>query len=226
MKIAPLACVPGSLQTLSGVRIAHLTETDGPGGAERVLSLLATELQSVGATSVAFLPVRREGWLEAELAPAGVTVEYVPLTRPFSPGYARALAAAFRRHRIELAHSHEFTMAFYGAWAARRAGIPHVITMHGSRYYAGRWRRRLALRAAVATSAGVAAVSRPLAASLCSDLWLRHDRITVVPNGVRSPNGITAGLRAELGLGPADRLLLAVGNLYPVKGHHDLVVAL
>src|SRR6266513_2865376 len=198
MKIAPLACVPGSLQTLSGVRIAHLTETAGPGGAERVLSLLATELQDVGATSVAFLPVRREGWLEAELAPAGVTVEYVPLTRPFSPGYARALAAAFRRHRIELAHSHEFTMAFYGAWAARRAGIPHVITMHGSRYYAGRWRRRLALRAAVATSAGVAAVSRALAASLCSDL----------------------------GLGPADRLLLAVGNLYPVKGHHDLVVAL
>src|SRR5256886_8042336 len=161
MKIAPLGCVPGSLQTLSGVRIAHLTETDGPGGAERVLSLLATELKSAGATSVAFLPVRREGWLEAELAPAGVTVEYVPLTRPFSPGYARALAAAFRRHRIELAHSHEFTMAFYGAWAARRAGIPHVITMHGSRYYAGRWRRRLALRAAVATSAGVAAVLPP-----------------------------------------------------------------
>src|SRR3989454_4757191 len=226
MKIAPLGCVPGSLQTLSGVRIAHLTETDGPGGAERVLSLLATELQSAGATSVAFLPVRREGWLEAELAPAGVTVEYVPLSRPFSPAYARALAAAFRRHRIELAHSHEFTMAFYGAWAARRAGIPHVITMHGSRYYAGRWRRRLALRAAVATSAGVAAVSRALAASPRSDLWLRHDRITVVPNGVRSPNGITAGLRAELGLGPADRLLLAVGNLYPVKGHRDLVSAL
>jgi len=43
---------------------------------------------------------------------------------------------------------------------------------------------------------------------------------------VRSPNGVTAGLRAELGLGPADRLLLAVGNLYPVKGHLDLVVAL
>src|SRR5436189_76913 len=94
MKIAPLGCVPGSLQTLSGVRIAHLTETDGPGGAERVLSLLATELQSAGATSVAFLPVRREGWLEAELAPAGVTVEYVPLTRPFSPGWGSALRTA------------------------------------------------------------------------------------------------------------------------------------
>src|SRR2546430_4940515 len=158
-------CPPGlrARQPADPLRGAHRPPHGNgwSGGAERVLSLLATELQSAGATSVAFLPVRREGGLEAELAPAGVTVEYVPLTRPVSPGYARALAAAFRRHRIELAHSHEFTMAFYGAWAARRAGIPHVITMHGSRYYAGRWRRRLALRAAVATSAGVAAVSRP-----------------------------------------------------------------
>src|SRR3989442_1196167 len=200
MKIAPLGCVPGSLQTLSGVRIAHLTETDGPGGAERVLSLLATELQSAGATSVAFLPVRREGWLEAELAPAGVTVEYVPLSRPFSPGYARALAAAFRRHRIELAHSHEFTMAIYGAWAARRAGIPHVITMHGSRYYAARLRRRLALRTAVALSGGVTAVSQRLAGQLSRDLWVAKTRIIAIPNGIRFASTPRSTLRDELNL--------------------------
>jgi len=226
MKIAPFGFVLGGLRGLTGVRIAHLIETDGPGGAERMLSLLAAELQRGGCPGVAFLPTRREGWLEAELASAGVTVEYVPLHRPFSPRFARELAAAFRRHRVGLAHSHEFTMAFYGAWAARLAGIPHVITMHGSRYYAARWRRRLALRAAIAATRGVVAVSHALAASLRSDLWLPHHRITVVPNGVRSPNGVTTELRAELGLGPADRLVLAVGNLYPVKGHRDLVSAL
>ncbi|PYO44341.1 MAG: hypothetical protein DMD29_00670, partial [Gemmatimonadetes bacterium] len=226
MKIAPFGFVLGGLRGLTGVRIAHLIETDGPGGAERMLSLLAAELQRGGCPGVAFLPARREGWLEAELTSAGVTVEYVPLNRPFSPRFARDLAAAFRRHRVALAHSHEFTMAFYGAWAARLAGVPHVITMHGSRYYAARWRRRLALRAAIAATRGVVAVSRALAASLRSDLWLPHHRVTVVPSGVRSPNGVTTGLRAELGLGPADRLVLAVGNLYPVKGHRDLVSAL
>ena len=86
MKIAPFGFVLGGRQGLAGVRIAHLIETDGPGGAERVLSLLATEQQSAGATSVAFLPVRREGWLKAELSSAGVPVEYVPLN-------ARALGA-------------------------------------------------------------------------------------------------------------------------------------
>src|SRR6266545_3258473 len=131
---------------IPGRRLAHLIETDGPGGAERMLASLANELQCAGYPGIAFVPARLEGWLGAELAGLGVPIEYVPLDRPFSPRFARNLAAAFRRHNVALAHSHEFTMGFYGAWAARLAGVPHVITMHGSRYYAARWRRRLAPR--------------------------------------------------------------------------------
>ena len=212
-------------------RVAHLIETDGPGGAERMLTLLAGELQGAGYPGVVFVPARREGWLESELVRAGIPIEYVPLARPFSRQFARDLAAAFRRHDIALAHSHEFTMAFYGAWAARLAGVPHVITMHGSRYYAERWRRRLAMRWAVGASAALAAVSQPLATSLRRDLWLRNGRVSVVPNGIRSggegpARSATSTVREELGLGPADRLVLAVGNLYPVKGHADLVSAI
>jgi glycosyltransferase involved in cell wall biosynthesis len=207
--------------------IAHLIETDGPGGAERMLASLANALQCAGYPCVAFVPARVEGWLEAELAGFGVPIEYVPLDRPFSPRFARELATAFRRHNVALAHSHEWTMAFYGAWAARLARVPHVITMHGSRYYAERWQRRIALRWAIASSVAVAAVSRALAESIQRDLWLRRGRVAVVPNGIRPPRPGTSGarLRGELGLRPGDRLLLAVGNLYPVKGHADLVAA-
>src|SRR6266496_4387638 len=74
-------------------------------------------------------------------------IEQFRIAHPVSPACARSLAAAFRRHRIVLAHSHEFSMAVYGAWASWYAGVPHVITMHGSRYYAARFRRRVALRA-------------------------------------------------------------------------------
>jgi glycosyltransferase involved in cell wall biosynthesis len=209
-----------------GRRVAYLIESDGPGGAERMLTSLANELQGVGYPGVVFVPARREAWLEQQLADVGIPIEYVPLDRPFSPRFARSLAAAFRRHDVALAHSHEFTMAFYGAWAARLARIPHVITMHGSRYYAQRWQRRLAMRWAVTSSAGVTAVSRSLADSICRDLWLRRGRVTVVPNGIRPRDPDRCGLRAELGLHADDRLLLAVGNLYPVKGHGDLVAAL
>jgi len=126
------------------MRVAHLIESDGPGGAERMLAQLAAAQQTNGSSAFAIVPADGEGWLGRELAAAGVAVETAHLDKPFSPPFARQLAATLHRQRASVVHSHEFTMAFYGAWAARLAGVPHVITMHGGRYYAGRWRRRVA----------------------------------------------------------------------------------
>ena len=208
------------------LKIAHLIETDGPGGAERMLATLAGELQQAGYPGVAFVPARQERWLEAELASVGIPIEYISLRRPFSRRFAQDLAAAFSRHNVGLAHSHEFTMAFYGAWAARLARVPHVFTMHGSRYYAERWRRRLALAWAARSSVAITAVSHALGQHLRRDLWLSKERVAVVPNGIRAAAPAKHGVRAELGLKPDARLVLAVGNLYPVKGHSDLVAVL
>ncbi|HYT82904.1 MAG TPA: glycosyltransferase family 4 protein [Gemmatimonadales bacterium] len=210
---------------IRGARIAQLIETDGPGGAERILAHLATELVAAGCPGVAFLPAEQEGWLSRQLAAAGIPVEYFRLERPLSPKLARALADGLRRHRIDLAHSHEFTMGFYGAWAARKAGVPHVLTMHGGRYYAARVRRRLALRAAVARSGGVVAVSHVLARQLARDLWIPPARIATIPNGIRFAAVAHSTLRAELALAPDDHLIVAVGNLYLVKGHRYLLEA-
>lgn len=218
--------MPSSIGQLAGRRVAHLIETDGPGGAERVLAYLATGLQAAGARNVAFLPADREGWLSRELQRSGVAIEYVRLERPVSRAFARSLEAGFRRHGIDLAHSHEFTMAVYGAWAAWRAGIPHVITMHGGSYYAARLRRRVALRAAIALSQRTVTVSSAVAVRLARDLCLRRSRITVVPNGVHCIRPERSTLREELRLDRGDRLLVSVGNLYPVKGHRHLIDAL
>jgi glycosyltransferase involved in cell wall biosynthesis len=218
--------VSGGLEPIRGAKIAHLIETDGPGGAERVLAQLAGDLASEGCPGVAFLPRQGEGWLGRELEAAGVVVDHFHLERPLSPACARDLAAAFRRHNVSLAHSHEFTMAVYGACAAWFAGIPHVVTMHGSRYYAERWRRRLALRVSLDISGGVVAVSRPLAEHLSRDLHFRRGRVTVIPNGVRPRPHQRSTLREELGLRSQAPLLLSVGNLYKVKGHRFLIEAL
>jgi glycosyltransferase involved in cell wall biosynthesis len=208
------------------MRVAHLIESDGPGGAERMLAQLAAAQQTNGSSAVAIVPADGEGWLGRELAAAGVAVDTVRLDRPFSPAFARQLAATLRRQRVSVVHSHEFTMAFYGAWAARLAGLPHVITMHGGRYYAGRLRRRVALRAAIGLSGGVVAVSDPLAQSLARDLWLRRTRVETIANGVRFTAAPRSTLRGELGLPDDAPLIVAVGNLYPVKGHMHLVEAL
>jgi glycosyltransferase involved in cell wall biosynthesis len=206
--------------------IAHLIESDGPGGAERMLAQLVTELQAMGCRNLVILPAKGEGWLAREIDSRDVAIEYFRLERPVSWACARWIRDALRRHDVVLAHSHEFTMSVYGAWASWRNGIPHVATMHGGRYYAQALRRRLALRLAFGLSGQVVAVSDALARHLRRDLWLRSSRIATIPNGVRCEPAATSSLRAELGLTPADRLVLAVGNLYPVKGHRHLLDAL
>lgn len=218
--------MPGPIGHVAGLRIAHLIESDGPGGAERVVVQLATALQAAGAQNVVFLPADGEGWLARELEGSGVAIEYFRIERPISVACARALKHAFRRDRIAVAHSHEFSMAVYGAWASWRVGIPHVITMHGGRYYAHRLRRRLALRAALAVSARTIAVSASLARDISRDLSFPQSRILTVPNGVRYARPERVSLRDELQLGPDDRLLVSIGNLYPVKGHQYLIDAL
>src|SRR5262245_12288954 len=115
----------------NGMRIALMIETDSAGGAERIVAQLARELEIRGHSVLVVLPEGGEGWLQSELTGTQVDVDYFRLNRPFDPGCARELAESFRRRRIDIAHGHEFTMAFYGAWASHLAGIPHLITMHG-----------------------------------------------------------------------------------------------
>jgi len=217
---------PRDANILDGVRIAHLIETAGPGGAERMIAELAREQRARGAIPTVFLPDGRETWLEAQLVGADVGVEHFHLASPLSPQCVRTLAAGFAQRGITIAHSHDFTMAVNGACAARAVGIPHVITMHGGRYYAERFRRRLALRLAALSSQAVVAVSDALAIHLCHDLRLARTRIVTIPNGVRRLPGTLSPLHAELGLGAEVKILLAVGNLYPVKGHRVLLDAL
>ena len=209
-----------------GERIAHLIESTGPGGAERMVAELAMEQRVRGARTTVFLPDAGEEWLASQLDGADVAIERYRLDSPLSPQCVRTLANGFRKHGITLAHSHEFSMAVNGTCAARAVGIPHVITMHGGRYYADKMRRRLAMRFAVANSQATVAVSELLANQLSHDLRVAPARIVTIPNGVRSTTLPTASLRQELGIAAHAPLILAVGNLYPVKGHRYLISAL
>jgi glycosyltransferase involved in cell wall biosynthesis len=210
----------------TALRVAQLIETDGPGGAEHVVAELARALQAGGADTTVFLPARGEGWLARQLEGSGASTESFSIDRPVAPEVVRSLAQTFRERRITIAHSHEFSMAVYGAWAARLAGIPHVITMHGGRYYAGKLRRRLALRSAVALSSGTVGVSASVTQALSHDLRMRRSRLLMIPNGVRYERPSSITLREELGLGADARLVVAIGNLYAVKGHQYLIDAL
>ncbi len=218
--------VPPVIPPAGPLRVALLLESDGPGGAETMLLNLGEELRSRGHEVLPVGPAGRSGWLAARFRERGFRPESYVIRRALDPACARQITDMLRSHRIHVAHSHEFSMGVYGAIAARRAGSRHVITMHGGRYYAERGRRRAALRWAARRSAAVAAVSEATARDLRETLRLRDDEVRVVRNGIPFREGKRAVLRDELGLDDGELLLVAVGNLYEVKGHAVLLRAL
>jgi glycosyltransferase involved in cell wall biosynthesis len=132
----------------------------------------------------------------------------------------------FRQHRIDVVHSHEFTMAVYGATAAKLLGIPHVLTMHGSSTVSGALRRRIALRWAIARSANAIAVSGATQLQFATDLGVRRSAFTVIPNGVPLIEGNAQKVRKEFGCTADDIVILAVGNVDVRKNHRMLLEAL
>jgi len=206
--------------------IAQMLESGGPGGAETVLLQLSDELLSRGHRIV---PIRyRDGetWLDENLRERGLEPVYLPLRRAVDFKAPGALREILRERGVDVVHSHEFTMAVYGAAALRGTDTPHVVTMHGNQTMTEAWRRRAALRWAFRRSDGVVAVSRATRAHLEESLDLGSDRLVTIPNGIPRRPGDAAGPIAEFGITPDEVVILAVGNLVERKGHIVLLRAL
>ena len=208
------------------LRIALMIECDGPGGAELMMLELAKELRARGHVVLPVGLSAGTGWLGARFVAAGFEPASFELRSPLDLQAVRALTTILHDFRADVVHSHEFTMAIYGAAAAKRAGARHVITMHGGLYYAAVWRRRAALRWATRRSAALVGVSVATAQALKDILGINGSKLHVVPNGIPMRTGARGKLRSELGLAPGELLIVSVGNLYPVKGHAVLIDAL
>lgn len=211
---------------MSGLRIAMVGETGGPGGAERMMLQLAEELRRRGHEVHPVGPADRSPWLRTRFRESG----FEPLTYTthgrLDPAPLVQMTKLLRHMQADVVHTHEFVTSVYGGIASRLLRRPHVITMHGGRYYAERAYRRLALRWSARHSRALVAVSEATAADLVRSLRLAPSRVRVIYNGIRYSGGDRTAVRRELGLGDDEVLIVAVGNLYVVKGHIVLLRAL
>ncbi len=207
--------------------ILYLSTSSGPGGAERVISNLASSLDPSRYRTI--LCLFRPGWIQERSESRGVCTYIIPTHGMADWRWGVKFKQLLRQEQVDLIHAHEFDANVQGALAAALSGIPFVATVHGKNYFWEKLRRRVAYRW-VSRRATMVAVSENLKQFIVEKVGVSPDRIRVVYNGVDALPYCEASdvelCRRELGLPEGDRIVGVVGNLYPVKGHQYLINAI
>lgn len=209
------------------IRILHLIETGGPGGAERMLLGMTRHLDVSFHSLVGLV---KPGWLETQVQARGLDHIRIQGGAWSDIGRMLHLARVIRASAIQVIHAHEFYMNVLGAAVSRLTGVPLISTIHGKNYYPEKRRRQVLYRWVASRAASVVTVSEDLKSFFCRTTGVAASGVSVIPNGIDtevwSPIVPDATLRADCGI-PADAMVAgAIGNLYPVKRHIDLVRAL
>lgn len=207
--------------------ILHLCSTSGPGGAERVVSWLASSLDPSRYRSHVCL--FRPGWLKDQCDARSLQTTVIPINGMFDWRWVYAALKLMRHEHVALIHAHEFTGNTYGTLLAQMAGVPLIATVHGKSYYPDQVKRRLAYRM-VSRLQTMVAVSKDLKQFLVEKISIPAHKISVVYNGIdittRAEHHSQEDYRRELGLASDESVIGTVGNLYAVKGHTYLLRAL
>jgi glycosyltransferase involved in cell wall biosynthesis len=212
-------------------RVLHVITGLAAGGAEQQLRLLVRHLPVESDV----LTLTNAGTVATTMRAEGTRVVDLGMGGNRDLSALPPLVSRIRRGRYDLVHTHLFRAGLYGRLAARAAGVPSVATEHslGHTTIEGRPLTpavRALYRVGERLGRATIAVSDPVADRLAA--WgVRRERITVIPNGIAAGDFrfdplLRDRTRAALGLGPADRVIGAVGRLDTGKRFDVLIRAL
>ena len=221
---------PRSATEIDGrpVRVLHVTDVAGIGGAERRLVDLARRVDR-RRFDFAYCVLGPEGPLAHELRDLGFACHTLDVRS--GTHYPRAflrLLRVIRAVRPHIVHGQIRYAAFMAALAARLARVPIVVASRTYTVRAGRharldaWTSRLVDLTVAVSEASADVVRREAAGD--------RDRVRVVVNGIdlemfRPPAAeVVADTARKLGL-EGWRVVGTVGHLHPIKGHRHLVDA-
>jgi len=178
--------------------------------------------------SMTVLATDRTGKLDSTSQVEGMTLQRVrayPANRDYY--YAPDLGKAIRAGAWDIIHIQGFHTLVppLAMWAAKRAGIPYVLTFHSGGHSSSV--RNLArplqaklMRPLLASAAHLIGVSHFEADQFRDWLNLPSDRFTVVPNGANLPPV------PEDFVPTGEEIILSVGRLEKYKGHHRIIEAM
>ena len=201
--------------------VLHIIGTTGPGGAERIFVELVKGLDASRWRS--FTALAGRGWVYDTLVAGGLRPITVPARGAFDVRYLLALCELVRARRIHLIQTHLLRASVYGTMTGALCRVPVVSTFHGQPDLAGRGTCRATKLWLLNRGARrVVFVSESLRRFFLATDRFARDRAAVIPNGIDetlfTPCRDTS-LRDELGVGPDELLVGAVGNVRAPKGY-------
>ena len=220
---------------MSGPRLIHLTTTD-----MSLALLLGPQLRAFAAAGFSVAGASAPGPYVEQLRDWGI--DHLPLrhaTRAMAPHRdARALAelrSSFVSGRPDIVHTHNPKPGIYGRLAARAADVPVIVnTVHGLFAQPGdSWRKRAfvyGLERLASACSHAELVQNPEDLSVLARIGVPEAKLRLLGNGVdlRRFDPATVdetdrhAIRAELGAGPDEVVVGAVGRLVWEKGYREL----
>lgn len=220
------------------LHVAHLIESLGPGGAERLLytNLKHLDLERVRSTVITVYP-HATHWVEP-ITELGVPVVSLNCrhTRDIPKGVSR-LRAWLRANKPDLVHSHLWAANIIGRVAGRMTGVPVISSVHNPDHEPQAWSdgaevsliKRHAVKALDRWTANLGsdrmiAVSNYVRKSASRDLHYALDSVELVYNPfdvdlMKAPvTRDRTELLREIGLSPESVILLNVARVSPQKG--------
>lgn len=211
-------------------RIVHLSKMTGVAGSEGHLLVLLRGLRARGLDARLWILVEPGRSLDdyvREAEATGVPVERLTIRRDLDPALGRELVRRLRAARPDVVHTHLLHADLYGTLAARRAGVPYVVS---SRHNDDRFRRRAPVRwllrwlwrrtdAGIAISDAIRRFSIEVEGASPEQIHTVHYGLD--PATIEAPAGARAELCDALDVGPDALLVGSVCRLIAQKGLSD-----
>lgn len=207
------------------IRVLHIIDTAGPGGAEKVLYDIIKNLDSSKFES--FLIIPDKGWLYAQLKDENITIDIINGKGSYNISYIIKLIWYVYRNEIDVIHAHLMGVSLYCIFVSLFTGIPLVSTIHG---YVDLPKRKTKLKIQLisAFAKRIVFVSEHLRAYFLETTDINKKKTEIIYNGINSQMYLESpcdDLRAEFGLSNDDILVGSVGNITPPKGYDILLTA-
>lgn len=206
-------------------RVMQVTWSLVAGGSEMYAFTIASGLDPQTYQS-AICALDKGGAMEEEIRRAGIPFEVMNRRPGVDIGLMWRLYKLFRKHKVDVIHTHHFNQLFYSLAGARLVGARIIHTEHSVEYFKRR-RLRVALRWMSVFCHKILAIGEDGARALREQVGIPRRKLEIVSAGVDPAafNHSRSEARQEFGIEEEARVAIIVARLFPEKNHRLLLRA-